>query len=277
MQLQYQLVVLDLDGTMLSSEGELTATVRRSIAAVQAQGIKVTLATGRRLCRTLPWAQTLNIDVPFVVHNGAVVVEPDSGAIVYQQGIALPAAKEILNELQQLKIPYLVYRGEDQGEIGLLLSQFAQHRSEFLTYIDDQVQIVDELVLESDPIKIAVLAAEHRLKPLLDDWHRRYSSAANLIVYQSDNYVGVDFIGSGCSKKSGIGYVLKQLNLDFDDVLAVGDDFNDLTLIEAAGFGVAMENAPVPVKRAADYVAPSNDEDGVVHVLQEFCLPREME
>ena len=132
-------------------------------------------------------------------------------------------------------------------------------------------------MLESDPIKIAVLAAEHRLKPLLDDWHRRYSSAANLIVYQSDNYVGVDFIGSGCSKKSGIGYVLKQLNLDFDDVLAVGDDFNDLTLIEAAGFGVAMENAPVPVKRAADYIAPSNDEDGVVHVLQEFCLPREME
>ena len=277
MQMQYQLAVLDLDGTMLSTDGELPVTVRRSIAAVKARGIKVTLATGRRICRTLPWARTLEIDIPVVAHNGAVVVNPESGAVVSKQGISLSAANQVIDELLHLNIPFLVYRGEDQGEMGLLLEQFSQHRTEFLTFIDDQVELVSKLDLKSNPIKIAVLGQDYQLNPLLDDWQERYGSAANLIVYRSDNYIGVDFICRDCSKKSGVEYILKQLDLDFSRVLAIGDDYNDLALIEAAGLGAAMGNAPVPVKQAADYIAPTNDEDGVAHVLQQFCLPREME
>ena len=167
MQMQYQLAVLDLDGTMLSTDGELPVTVRRSIAAVKARGIKVTLATGRRICRTLPWARTLEIDIPVVAHNGAVVVNPESGAVVSKQGISLSAANQVIDELLHLSIPFLVYRGEDQGEMGLLLEQFSQHRTEFLTFIDDQVELVSKLDLKSNPIKIAVLGQDYQLNPLL--------------------------------------------------------------------------------------------------------------
>lgn len=78
METQIKLVALDLDGTLLS-QGELSPAVGQAVAAVQARGVHVTLATGRRACRTLPWAKALNISVPVVAHNGAVVVDPQSG------------------------------------------------------------------------------------------------------------------------------------------------------------------------------------------------------
>ncbi|HHX02484.1 MAG TPA: HAD family phosphatase [Firmicutes bacterium] len=272
MKTRYKLVALDLDGTLLSARGELSTAVRQAIAAVQSQGVQVTLATGRRACRTLPWARALHIEVPVVAHNGAVVVDPQSGRFYCQQGISITVANELIGELHRLNLPYLVYRGEDQGEMGMLTAQFAEHKTEFLTYIDDQLEITENLFLEAAPIKIAVLAKAEQMKEVVDAWHRRYGHAANMITYKSDGYIGVDFVPPNCSKASGIGCILSLLELDFSHVLAIGDDYNDLALIQAAGFGVAMGHAPVTVKQHADFIAPSGDQDGVAYVLKRFLL-----
>lgn len=269
---RFKLVALDLDGTLLSPQGELQPEVRQALAAVQAKGIHVTLATGRRACRTLPWARALHIAVPVVAHNGAVVVDPLSGRFCLQQGISLPAANELISELCRLDLPHLVYRGEDRGEMAVLAAAFAGHRSEFLAYIDDQLAVVENIALEADPIKIAVLAKADRMEKLVEAWPRRYGGVVSMVVYRSDGYVGVDFIPPNCSKASGVGFVLNMLKLGFDDVLAVGDDYNDLDLIEAAGFGVAMEHAPEAVKRHADYIAPFGGRDGLAYVLHRFLL-----
>lgn len=275
METQIKLVALDLDGTLLS-QGELSPAVGQAVAAVQARGVHVTLATGRRACRTLPWAKALNISVPVVAHNGAVVVDPQSGRFCRQQGISLSVANALIDELVRLQLPHLVYRGEDQGELGVLAAAFAGHQPEFLTFIDDQLAIADCISLEVDPIKIAVLAEADRMRQVVDTWPHRYGGAVSMVVYQSEGYVGVDIMPPSCSKATGIDFILDLLGLDFADVLAIGDDYNDLALIQAAGLGVAMGHAPAAVKQQADYVAPTGGQDGVAHVLNRFLL-REME
>jgi len=272
---QYKLVVLDLDGTLLTPQGVVEKNACECIAAVQDRGIHVTLATGRRTCRALPIAQSLQLTIPIVVHNGAVLVDPQSGQIVAKQGIPQLAANQLITELCALNLPFMLYTGENDGDNGFLLQQFAEHQAEFLTYIDDQVQLVERFIMGSDPIKIAVLARESLLESRLQDWHLRYGNAMNLIVYRSQGYIGVDFIAKGCSKHEGVNYILNKLNLSFAQVLAIGDDYNDLGMIKAAGMGVAMAHAPEAVKQAAAYIAPANI--GVVHVLQCFCLQKEME
>lgn len=268
--MNYKLVALDIDGTILTTQGKLSIEVRKAILAAQAKGIKVTLATGRRIPKTLPLAKELGITIPVVCHNGAVIVEPDSGNIFFQQGIPLPIANQITKELSDLQIPYLLYRSEDHGDLGYLLSKDYHHTPLFLEFVDDQVYLDEWVEITKEPLKLAVLAPNSQMQPLISVWGEKYGAHANITIYQSDQYMGVDFVARGCSKASGIASVLAKFNLGFKDVLAIGDSENDLELIKAAGLGVAMDNGSTLVKAAAKYLAPSNDQHGVAHVLKTF-------
>lgn len=268
--MDYKLVALDIDGTILTTKGKLAPTVKETILKAKAKGIKVTLATGRRVSKTLPFAKELGITIPAVCHNGAVIVEPESGNICFQQGIPLPIANQITKELTALQIPYLLYRSEDHGDLGYLSAKYSHHTRLFLQFIDDQVYLDDWVALTNEPIKLAVLAPTSRIEPLIPVWEGKYGNHTELTIYQSDGYTGVDFVAHGCSKASGIASVLAKYDLNFKDVLAIGDSENDLELIKAAGLGVAMDNGSNLVKAAANYQAPSNDQHGVAHVLEKF-------
>ncbi len=271
----YKLIALDLDGTTLTSSGDISKAVKESIISAKSQGALITLATGRRLCRTLPFASMLTLEMPLVSHNGAIVAH-STGEVIYKQGISLTVANQLLSELSELNIPHLVYCSDDNGDLGRLLNQFLAHKSDFLTFIDDEVALVEQLNLEYNPIKISVLGRQSQIKPFLKNWQSRYASFTTQIIYQSADYMGVDFIGAGLSKATGVKLILDLFGLNFSDVLAIGDDHNDIPLLEAAGLGIAMDNAPQAVKKIADAIVPSNDHDGVASVLKSW-LQSELE
>lgn len=269
--MRYRLIVLDLDGTILDSRGEMSPKLRRTIMAVKTAGIQVTLATGRRVVRTLPWAKDLNITLPIISHNGAVVIEPNQQKVCYWQGIPLKTANQLINELSLRQMPYLVYSGQDYGDTGYLPEQYHSKKMHLLTYVDDQITITKKIGLVSDPIKISVLDESSKTDVLLSSLGR-YKDHINMIVYRSEKYTGIDFLRKGCSKASGVRYIAEKQKINMAQVLAIGDDYNDLEMIKEAGLGVAMANAPTQVRQAADYVALSNDQDGAADILQKFCL-----
>lgn len=271
--MKYALVALDIDGTLLNSQGELSPGVRSTIKAVVEKGVIVTLATGRRMSSTLPWARALDIDVPIVVHNGAVVVNPITKNISLQKGIPVSVANQIHEDLLKRNIPHLVYKGEDHGDTGYLLSEFGnENKALFLEYIDDHIQFVDSVEVNEAVIKISAIGKSQLILANLDDLSQSYGTHTNMTVYQSPTYSGVDFAHSSCSKASGINHIITELGLSFDDVIAIGDQANDLEMIKSAGLGVAMYNAPQHVKEAAAYITSSNDQDGVAQVLEEYFL-----
>ncbi len=270
--MQIKLVVLDIDGTILSSDGRLTPQVRQAIAAVKAKGVKITLATGRRSGSALPWAYLLKLTAPIIIHNGAVIVESLTGNVCLQKGIPLTIANALIKDLDNKKIPHMVYGGGTNEDLGVISSRFQYSRPSFLKFIDEQLILTEKIALAEPPIKISALARSLKVKPLLDELRKKYSAVTNMIVYHSQQYVGIDFMPQGCSKAKGIQYLFNSFKLSWEEVLVIGDDNNDIEMIQKAGFGVAMFNAPQYVKEQAIYVAPSNDENGVAHVLQKFCL-----
>ncbi|NLM24636.1 MAG: HAD family phosphatase [Firmicutes bacterium] len=271
--MKYGLVALDIDGTLLDSNGELSARVRRTIKAVIDRGVMVTLATGRRISSTLPWAKALGIEIPLVVHNGAVIVCPKTEKIQLQKGIPVTIAQQIHTDLLKRKVPHLVYKGEDHGDTGYLPTEFnSRSRALFLEYIDDHIQNVEQVYFSEPVIKISALGETKQIMAYLEQWQADYGQDTSLTIYNSVDYSGVDFIPPTCSKATGIKHVAEQLGLSIEQVVAIGDQANDLEMIKAAGLGIAMYNAPQEVKEVAKYVTSSNDQDGVAQALEDIFL-----
>lgn len=107
-------------------------------------------------------------------------------------------------------------------------------------------------------------------------WQNRYQNKLDMLVFSSPEhqYLGVEFLPQGCSKATGVLFVAESLGFDFSQVLAIGDDINDIELLQQAGFGVAMGNASPQVQAAADAVTTSNVGDGVAEALHLFVLGR---
>lgn len=270
--MNYRLIALDIDGTLLTNDDELTPRVRRAIRKAQERGVYITLATGRRYSRTLPWANALGITQPIVTHNGAVIVDPTSEKVIYQQGIPASLYKPLISELQREKLMYFVYTGKSGGEEILMENElFQRGKYQIMRYVGDSVSPVDKLHLDSDPVKIALIEPSGNLESRISDWERRYGVNMNMMVFgaPSHEHMGVEFLAEGCTKARGVEFVLNQLGLDFSQVIAFGDDVNDLELVSQAGLGVAMLNASDKLRQHANYITGSNQEDGVAQVLED--------
>lgn len=273
--MSFRLIALDIDGTLLTSAEELSPRVRKAIKSAQQRGLCVTLATGRRFCRTQPWATALGLTVPVVVLNGAVVVNPESGQVVYKRGIELALATEVLSILDHSKINYVIYTGVSAGEhLEMPRGMWDVGHHVIMKYCGDSVQPVDQLDLSEPPIKIAVLDQAEKVRPVVEVLNNKLGGKLNIMVFGTDNaqWLGIEILDRQCTKASGVGRVVQDLGISFSEVLAIGDNINDIEMIEWAGLGIAMANAPKEVREIADYVAPSNDDDGVAQVIEEFVF-----
>ncbi|NLY11632.1 MAG: HAD family phosphatase [Firmicutes bacterium] len=269
----YKLVALDLDGTVLTYDEILKPRVRQAIKNVQRKGIYVTIATGRRYARTIPWARALGIQIPIVVIDGAVVADPVSEQSTLLNSFSLDVGQSIIAELEQAQLPYLVYPGEDHGEAILMKREnWLNSRSLVYRYLQESVKTVEKLSANRSYVKIATIGDTKIIQPYLKHWEEKYSNELVMNVFSSptQQHLGVEFLAKDCSKASGIQYVIDSLSISFKEVVAIGDGINDIELLKSAGFGVAMLNAPQEVREVASYVTGSVEESGVAQVLEEL-------
>ena len=271
--MNYRLVALDIDGTILTSEEELSPRTRRAIMGVQELGVPVVLATGRRLVRTLPWATALGLTQPLIVHNGAVIFDQGSGKILRQEGIDLHVAEHIRKELETRFLNYVVYTGESAGEEVIApLGTWQQPENLLLRYLGEEAKFVHQVALQAGPIRISIVDLPQKVDPFYEYLVGTYGSQVNVMLFgaQRDKWRGIEIIPPNCSKGTGVAYLANKLGVLPENVVAVGDNVNDLEMIKWAGLDVAMENAPLELKSQAQRIAPSNDHDGVAEILEEL-------
>src|SRR5690554_2130564 len=151
--MKYKLIALDIDGTLLNSNEEMTPRVRKSIKDVQEAGLHVTLATGRRNSRTLPWAEALGLSLPLTVHNGAVILDPVNGEVLQQSGIPVDLSEEIFNELRSENVPFAFYTGDSKGD-KLVMEEMAQPNAKqlFWRFMGEAVEIIPQTRLREAPL-----------------------------------------------------------------------------------------------------------------------------
>ena len=262
----YRLVVADLDGTARSRRFGVTPGVRRAIADVRASGVRVCVATGRMWRSAAPWVQSLGADTPVILYNGGRVFDFDGGRILYERRLAAEFTRQAL----------AVIRRDPDVQPHLFLNDrvyVERHHPMTEAYGEDdgigyEVVTAFEPLLTDDPHKILVLGAPGRLEALSSAVRQAKHSAR---AVQSEP-TKLEFLPPGISKGTALRAMLEALGVGVGEVVAVGDNWNDLEMIETAGLGVAMADAPEGVRARADHVCGTADEEGFRDVLERFVL-----
>jgi Cof subfamily protein (haloacid dehalogenase superfamily) len=264
----YRLLVIDLDGTARSRRLGITSGVRRAIEAARTRGVRVCVATGRMWRSAEPWIRALGVDPPAILYNGGQVLDFGVARTLYERRLPAAAARAALE---------LVRRDPEVQPHLYVDDRVLVERPHPLTeaYTADDgltAEVVPsfEPFLTADPHKILIIGPEPRVERLQRSVH---AAALPVHAVQSEP-VYLEILPPGVSKGEALRAMCGALHVTLEETIAVGDNWNDLEMIEVAGLGVAMGHAPAGVRTKADYVCGTAEEEGVREVIERFILDR---
>ncbi len=262
----YRLLASDIDGTLITSKQELTSETLTAIEQLKAQGKFFTLSTGRPIMGVSKYTHLVSPGVPLISYNGAMIIRPDNGEIVFERGLADESAREIIR------------RGNEYGTIVIVWAKNRLFANKTNEHVEGYSRITGEKInVIEDPDEVIALGVTKCL------W---LDSAENISAYRDDLVAapinGVNFCTStpqllefmceGVSKGEGLRKVCQYCGVDISEAIAAGDELNDLSMIETAGLGVAMGNAHSDIKAAAGYITLTNDENGLADMIDKYML-----
>ncbi len=273
-----KLLVIDIDGTLLTPEREITARTRDAIHAAQAEGIVVTLATGRRYTNTAPIADALGLSIPLILCDGALILQHPQIAVLHTQSLAATVASEAVAILARHGIQPVVHHINDTKEaIWTGPESFdTPWLTEYLSMFPDQVSRFPLDILckgKPDPLRVVAFAPEDAIYTLAPEIS---ALACSWNSIKQGNYGSAEMaiMRPHCSKASGVAWMAQSLGVPMSEVMAIGDNNNDIEMLEAVGWGVAMGQASDAVKTIARTVTTRNTEDGVAQAIECYALRR---
>jgi Cof subfamily protein (haloacid dehalogenase superfamily) len=270
---QTHLLVLDIDGTIAGQSNQVSEAVKEAIQVVQERGIQVALATGRMYCSALRFHQSIKSQLPIVAYNGAWIQNPRDGQICSH----IPVPKQVASELlayfkqpqwrSQVEVHFYL---EDR----LYVEKITAQTEDYSQRSQVEAIAVGDLssLLDSDPTKVLALSSHASVtQQLAQNLPQRYQTEG--IYLTQSNPIYLEATHASVNKGTAIQYLAeKMIGITSEQVMAIGDNFNDLTMLEYAGISVAMGNAPQAVKDTAEWVAPDVEEDGVAVAIEKFLL-----
>lgn len=265
-----KLLVLDIDGTLTNSEKQITENTRKGIINIMERGHKVILASGRPTPGMKRYAEELELEKYggyLLSFNGGRIVNCKTGEIVYQKTLPSDAIAGLYKYATEHDAGLITYLG-DNIILGTRMDDYIAIESRIngmeVKKVDDFVKYVDfdvnKCLMTAEPEKAEIYVKE------LNDKYGEYLS-----IYRSEPFF-IEIMPKNVDKAQSLDRMLSTVGLTRENTICCGDGFNDMSMIQYAGVGVAMENAQPDVKKVADYITKSNDEDGIVMVIDEFIL-----
>ncbi|MCR4419141.1 MAG: Cof-type HAD-IIB family hydrolase [Clostridia bacterium] len=265
----FRLVAVDLDGTLLNRNWEISPRAKEAVRAVRERGVFVTLATGRMYASAIRYARELELDLPLITYNGAVVKTSSEGLVIYERLLPRHYAREIIALVQEKSYPINLYFNHGGDRLYVDRISAAARRYAFQSSVPFYEVPDLRSLLDRDPIKLVVLGEEELLDALAEESRARWGR--ELYITKSEPTY-LEYLHPEATKGRALAAVAQHLGVAREEVMAIGDSFNDVEMFRYAGLAVAMGNAREEIKAAADYVAPPNEEEGVAAVLEQFIL-----
>lgn len=266
-------IVLDLDGTLTNDAKEITPRTLNILLAAQAKGLRVILASGRPTYGISALAEQLQIGRYggyVLAFNGGRVIEWGSEPrVIFDQTLDPALVPPLYQSAKDAGCEILTYQGEGIAAT-CVRDKYVLHEA-FINKMP--VTLYDDFVHQVQyPInKCLIVGDPKRLIPLEQSLASAYDG--RLSVYRSAAFF-LECVPPGIDKAASLSRLIENLGIRREELIAVGDGYNDLSMIRFAGLGVAMANAAREVQDAADYITWSNQEDGVAHVVEKFYLKR---
>jgi Cof subfamily protein (haloacid dehalogenase superfamily) len=274
----YRLLALDVDGTLVDSEGVLRPSVREAVRAAREHGVEVVLCTGRRFRTARGVLDELGLEGTVVIHNGVVVKDIRSGETVEHCYLSLDLYSAVLEVMQEVGPPlvYVDHYHEDLDIYAEPPERAHEFQAEYLADAAPVTRFIDSLAEPPSPalVMLSAMADEGRLLPLREAIEGELGRQVRTNFLINQRYRGhiLEVVSRASGKWAALRAVAEKKGIAPAEILAIGDDNNDVEMIAEAGLGVAMGNAVAAAKEAADWVTSSNEEDGVVRVIEEYLL-----
>lgn len=267
-----RLIAIDIDGTLVNSERKLTERVKNTLIAARDKGVKIVLCTGRPLPGVQPELEALGLvtDEDYVItYNGSLVQNVGTKEEIFSAHLSQDDYLDVSYMAQKLGVHLHVSSSDAIYTAHRDISPYTVHES-WLVHMPIKFRSADEMITEPvEMIKMMMIdepaILDAAIAQIPADFKERYTVVKSAPFY-------LEVLHPGASKGVGLAQLASHLELTSDEVMAIGDNENDLTMLEYAGIGVAMENAIPIVKEVADVETASNDEDGVALVVEQYVL-----
>ncbi|QVK18657.1 HAD family phosphatase [Mycoplasmatota bacterium] len=265
----YKAIVLDLDGTLMTSKNQIPDKTKNMLIKIQEKGIKVILASGRPMHGLLKASKILQLKKYggyLLAYNGGQIIDMKDDSLIFDSYLDMNTILELYDKSRLLNTSLLAYN--DQSILTEDNDQYIQIESEINDLVINQVDNFKD-ALKTTSVKCLMTGEPTHLANVEIQLKAMYQN--QLSISRSMPFF-IECMPKGINKGNCLSILLKKLNIDKNEVIACGDGYNDISLIEAVGLGVAMGNGCKPVKDKAKYITSSNDEDGIVQVIEKFIL-----
>ncbi|MBD5086287.1 MAG: HAD family phosphatase [Clostridiales bacterium] len=269
--MKYKAIFCDFDGTIYRDDHTISQTNKDAIRKYVEAGGKFVVSTGRLFSAIYPKVLELNLDKEVIVYQGAGIYDIKTKEQIFGQYFNREEA------IRALK--YVEAMGDDY--VPLVYINDTCHTQKKTDYVEEFVKIcnisykttgvpLSEYVAncKDKPVKVIVLMQSE----LCDAFVTKGKEDFPNLAFMRSHVCIVEIITKGINKGLAISWLCERYGIPIEDTIAMGDSENDIAMIEAAGLGVAMGNAMPLVKQSADYIADTNDNDGVAKVIYKFCL-----
>jgi len=270
LRMKYKMIVLDLDGTLTNNKKEITPRTKEALMKAQAKGVKIVLASGRPTYGIMPLAEELELKKNggfILAFNGGKIIDCSDCRTIFEQKLDETLVPLLYHAAKEAGMQILTYQGEGiaaTDEKDKYVQEEARINKmpveEYDDFLQQLVYPVNKCLIVGDPAPLHQL--EIKLKKELE---------GRMDVYRSADYF-LECVPLGIDKARSLDRLIITLGITKEEVIACGDGYNDLSMINFSGLGVAMSNAADDIKAQADYVTLSNEEDGIAHVVDKFIL-----
>ena len=284
----YKLVAIDLDGTMLNQYGVVTQRTKEAIEKVQQEGMEVIIASGRPTESVKTIAKEIKSEKYFISGNGAIIYDMVNDEIIYQNILKKQKALEIIKICEENSIYYNLYTEKEIIAKSLQYNVLYYHKENLNKEDNDKTHInivenVYEYIKNRDEkiVKITICdnnqsifnSIMRKLRGIDEIEVLEVSHMSRKIIRQGTEEIPIEYFYTEISAKNvdkwnAIEFLKEKMQINTDEIVAIGDNINDKKMIENAGLGVAMGQSTPVIKEISDKVTASNCEDGIAEILE---------
>ncbi len=273
-----RLIALDLDGTLINSRWEISEQDRQALVAASERGVQIVVLTGRRPLAAAPYVSQIPCPVTTITSNGALIRTP-SGEVVYQDFLPREVALQALRVVVEYR-PYTVAIFHVPGRGQVVMEDSAIMEGPLGWYVKtslDHLLLVAHLEasIDTDPVQLMIGGPLARIEPaeaLVRDSEIAPHVHLTWTKYPARDIALLDIMNRGCSKGKALRFWAAKCNLAPSEIMAIGDNFNDLEMLEFAGLPVLMGNHCAGLERPEWLITASSDDNGVALAIETYIL-----